>query len=212
MPRRSALSELAARASQARFDALIAAMRPMRRARGRRRGRARPGGPLERASRDLPAAWKSRRGSALSRRRRRRSLSPCPDTLLNLEARVRPRQPQQSSRPRGDQLKMQALKIAMEDRRADAGDLARGHRGAGAATPPPRPAPTRLSRARLETDHRRSTSHSELTTRATPTSIAGVTASSRNSQPHSTPSAGMMSPVVNVRDGPMSRSRVKKAR
>ena len=59
---------------------------------------------------------------------------------------------------------------------------------------------------------RRRTSASAASTSAVPASMASVTASPSNSQPQSTPSTGTARPTVSVRDGPMSRIRVKKGR
>jgi CelD/BcsL family acetyltransferase involved in cellulose biosynthesis len=59
---------------------------------------------------------------------------------------------------------------------------------------------------------RRKTSASASSTNPAPASTVTVTASSSSSQPHNTPSTGTARPTVSVREGPMSRIRVKKGR
>jgi len=56
---------------------------------------------------------------------------------------------------------------------------------------------------------RRRTSASAPNTSAMPASMVKVTASPSSSQPQSTPSTGTAKPTVSVRDGPMSRIKVK---
>jgi exonuclease SbcC len=96
---------------------------------------------------DFPAPWKAAvearfRGAAAPKPK------PLPDTLLNLELACGLDSPAEFSAARR-QLKMQALKIAMENRRPDAGaspaDIERWLLDAASAV-----RPDELSRARLE--------------------------------------------------------------
>jgi CelD/BcsL family acetyltransferase involved in cellulose biosynthesis len=59
---------------------------------------------------------------------------------------------------------------------------------------------------------RRRTSASAPNTSAMPASMVKVTASPSSSQPQSTPSTGTAKPTVSVREGPMSRIKVKKGK
>lgn len=140
------LREIADHAAQARFDALIAAMRLC----DEREAAGEPSPDLETrwsAIADLPAPWKAAvearfRGAAPAKPR------PLPDTLLNLELACGLDSPAEFTAARR-QLKMQALKIAMENRRPDAGaspaDIERWLLDAAST-----PRPDELSRARLE--------------------------------------------------------------
>jgi hypothetical protein len=96
---------------------------------------------------ELPAAWKAAmaarfKGTPPAKR------PPLPDTLLNLEAACDIDSPAEYAAARR-QLKMNALKFAMENRRPDAGaspaDIERWLLDAAAT-----PRPDELSRARLE--------------------------------------------------------------
>src|SRR3989338_6105017 len=60
--------------------------------------------------------------------------------------------------------------------------------------------------------HRRSTSPSAAKTSAAPASSGKVTASASSSQPHRIPSTGIRKVTDSVREGPISRTSVKKAR
>jgi len=140
------LRENAAHAAQARFDALIAAMRLC----DEREAAREPSPDLETrwsAVADLPAPWKAAvearfRGAAPAKPQ------PLLDTLLNLELACGLDSPAEFTAARR-QLKMQALKIAMENRRPDAGaspaDIERWLLDAAST-----PRPDELSRARLE--------------------------------------------------------------
>jgi hypothetical protein len=140
------LREIAGHAAQARFDALIAAMRLC----GEREAAGEPSPDLETrwsAIADLPASWKAAvearfRGAAPAKPQ------PLPDTLLNLELACGLDSPAEFTAARR-QLKMQALKIAMENRRPDAGaspaDIERWLLDAAST-----PRPDESSRARLE--------------------------------------------------------------
>jgi CelD/BcsL family acetyltransferase involved in cellulose biosynthesis len=68
-----------------------------------------------------------------------------------------------------------------------------------------------LRRARRWLQRRR-TKASAVSTKAMPASMVSVTASPSSSQPQSTPSTGTASPTVSVREGPMSRIKVKNGR
>ena len=138
--------EIAEHAARARFDALIAAMRLC----DEREAAAEPSPDLEArwsALADLPAPWKAAmdvrlRGAAAAKR------EPLPDTLLNLELACGIDSPAEFAAARR-QLKMQALKIAMENRRPDGGasaaDIERWLLDAAST-----PRPDESSRARLE--------------------------------------------------------------
>ena len=140
------LRDIADHAAQARFDALIAATRLC----DEREAAAEPAPDLEArwsALADLPAPWKAAmdvrfRGAAAAKR------EPLPDTLLNLEVACGIDSPAEFAAARR-QLKMQALKIAMENRRPDAGaspaDIERWLLDAAST-----PRPDELSRSRLE--------------------------------------------------------------
>jgi DNA repair protein SbcC/Rad50 len=140
------LREIADHAAQARFDALIAAMRLC----DEREAAGEPSPDLETrwsAIADLPAPWKAAvearfRGAAPAKPQ------PLPDTLLNLELACGLDSPAEFTAARR-QLKMQALKVAMENRRPDAGaspaDIERWLLEAAAT-----PRPDELSRSRLE--------------------------------------------------------------
>ena len=140
------LREIAEHAAQARFDALIAAMRLC----DEREAAGEASPELETrwsAIADLPAPWKAAmearfRGAAPAK------AQPLPDTLLNLELACGIDSPAEFDAARR-RLKMQALKIAMENRRPDAGaspaDIERWLLEAAAT-----PRPDELSRSRLE--------------------------------------------------------------
>jgi exonuclease SbcC len=139
------LRELAERAAQARYDALLAATRLCD------EREASPDSPdLEArwsALTDLPAAWKA----AMDARFQGKSAAkpqPLPGTLLNLEVALSLDSPPEFEAARR-QLKMNALKFAMENRRPDAGaspaDIERWLLEAASS-----PRPDALSRARLE--------------------------------------------------------------
>ena len=140
------LRESANHAAQARFDALIAAIHLC----DEREAAGEPSPGLEArwsAIADLPASWKAAvearfRGAAKAKPQ------PLPDTLLRLELACGLDSPAEFSAARR-QLKMQALKIAMENRRPDAGaspaDIERWLLDAAGT-----PRPDELSRARLE--------------------------------------------------------------
>lgn len=137
------LREFADRAAQAKYDALLTAM-----ALCAEREAASDSTELETrwsALADLPPAWKSAmdvrfKGTAKPR--------PLADTLLQLEAALNIESPPEFAAARRA-LKMQALKIAMENRRPDAGaspaDIERWLLEAAATA-----RPDELSRARLE--------------------------------------------------------------
>jgi hypothetical protein len=139
------LREVAERAAQARYDALLAAMRICD-----EREAAPDSGDLEArwsALSELPAAWKAAmdarfKGTPPAKR------PPLPDTLLNLEAACDIDSPAEFAAARR-QLKMNALKFAMENRRPDAGaspaDIERWLLEASST-----PRPDEGSRARLE--------------------------------------------------------------
>jgi len=139
------LRAITERAALARYDALLAAMRICDE---REAGTDSP--DLEsrwNALTDLPAAWKSAmdprfKGTPPAKR------PPLPDTLLSLEAACDIDSPAEFAVARR-QLKMNALKFAMENRRPDAGaspaDIERWLLE-GASTP----RPDETSRARLE--------------------------------------------------------------
>jgi hypothetical protein len=138
------LREFAERAAQARYDALIAAMVLCA------EREASPDSPeLEtrwNALTDLPAAWKT----AMDSRFKGTSASKpqaLPDTLLNLEVALGLESPPEFEAARR-QLKMNALKFAMENRRAGAATPADIERWLLEAAATPRP--DELSRARLE--------------------------------------------------------------
>jgi hypothetical protein len=139
------LREFADRAAMARYDALLAAMRLCD------EREASPDSPdLEArwsALTDLPGAWKT----AMDARFHGKSAAKpqtLPDTLLNLEVALSLDSPPEFEAARR-QLKMNALKFAMENRRPDAGaspaDIERWLLEAAAA-----PRPDELSRTRLE--------------------------------------------------------------
>jgi hypothetical protein len=139
------LREIADRAAMARYDALLAAMRLCD------EREASPDSPdLEArwsALTDLPGAWKT----AMDARFHGKSAAKpqtLPDTLLNLEVALSLDSPPEFEAARR-QLKMNALKFAMENRRPDAGaspaDIERWLLEAAAAQ-----RPDELSRARLE--------------------------------------------------------------
>ena len=139
------LRAIAERAALARYDALLAAMRICD------EREASPDSPdLEArwsALSDLPAPWKAAmdarfNGTTPAKR------PPLADTLLNLEAALSIESPAEFSAARRA-LKMQALKVAMENRRPDAGaSPADIERWLLEASSTPRPDDT--SRARLE--------------------------------------------------------------
>src|SRR5262245_56165121 len=139
------LRAIAERAALARYDALLAAMRICD------EREASPDSPdLEArwsALTDLPPAWKNAmdarfNGTTPAKR------PPLPDTLLSLEAALSIDSPAEFSAARRA-LKMQALKVAMENRRPDAGaSPADIERWLLEASSTPRPDDT--SRARLE--------------------------------------------------------------
>ncbi|HEX6268251.1 MAG TPA: DUF349 domain-containing protein [Burkholderiales bacterium] len=138
------LREFAERAAQVRYDALIAAMDLCA------EREASPDSPeLEtrwNALTDLPAAWKT----AMDSRFKGTSASKpqaLPDTLLNLEVACSLDSPPEFAAARR-QLKMNALKFAMENRRAGAATPADIERWLLEAAATPRP--DELSRARLE--------------------------------------------------------------
>jgi len=139
------LRAIAERAALARYDALLAAMRICE------EREASPDSPdLEArwsALTDLPAAWKI---AMEARFRGKGAAKPqtLPDTLLNLEVALSLDSPPEFEAARR-QLKMNALKFAMENRRPDAGaspaDIERWLLEAAAT-----PRSDELSRARLE--------------------------------------------------------------
>jgi exonuclease SbcC len=139
------LRAIAERAALARYDALLAAMRICE------EREASPDSPdLEvrwSALTDLPAAWKT---AMEARFHGKGAAKPqtLPDTLLNLEAALSLDSPPEFEAARR-QLKMNALKFAMENRRPDAGaspaDIERWLLEAAAT-----PRSDELSRARLE--------------------------------------------------------------
>jgi cell fate (sporulation/competence/biofilm development) regulator YlbF (YheA/YmcA/DUF963 family) len=138
------LRELAERAAQARYDALLAAMRICD------EREASPDSPdLEArwsALTDLPGAWKT----AMDARFHGKSAAKpqtLPDTLLNLEVALSLESPPEFEAARR-QLKMNALKFAMENRRPSATTPADIERWLLDASATPRP--DELSRARLE--------------------------------------------------------------
>jgi hypothetical protein len=138
------LRELAERAAQARYDALLAAMRICD------EREASPDLPdLEArwsALTDLPAAWKT----AMDARFHAKSAAKpqtLPGTLLNLEVALSLESPPEFEAARR-QLKMNALKFAMENRRPSATTPADIERWLLDASATPRP--DELSRARLE--------------------------------------------------------------
>lgn len=139
------LRDIADHAAQARFDALIAAMRLC----DEREAAGEPAPDLETrwsALADLPAPWKA----AMEARWRAATPAkpqPLPDTLLNLEVACGIDSPAEFAAARR-QLKMNALKFAMENRRTSAttpADIDRWLLDAAAT-----PRPDEVSRARLE--------------------------------------------------------------
>jgi hypothetical protein len=138
------LRELAERAAQARYDALLAAMRLCD-----EREASPDSGDLEArwsALTDLPGAWKT----AMDARFHGKSAAKpqaLPDTLLNLEVGLSLDSPPEFEAARR-QLKMNALKFAMENRRPSATTPADIERWLLEAAATPRP--DELSRARLE--------------------------------------------------------------
>jgi len=142
------LRAIAERAAQARYDALLAAMKICDEREAASESPDSTG--LEArwsALTDLPAAWKTAmdarfKGTPPARR------PPLPDTLLSLEAACDIESPAEFAAARR-QLKMNALKFAMENRRPDAGaspaDIERWLLEAAST-----PRPDESSRARLE--------------------------------------------------------------
>jgi len=140
------LRAIAVRAALARYDALAAAMRLC----DEREAGSEPSPELERrwsALAELPPAWKAAmdtrfNGTPPAKR------PPLPDTLLSLEAACEIESPAEFAAARR-QLKMNALKFAMENRRPDAGaspaDIERWLLEAAST-----PRPDELSRSRLE--------------------------------------------------------------
>jgi DNA repair protein SbcC/Rad50 len=139
------LREIADHAAQARFDALIVAMRLC----DEREAAGEPAPDLESrwsALADLPAPWKA------AMEARWRASTPAkpqalPDTLLNLEVACGLDSPAEFAAARR-QLKMNALKYAMENRRTTATTPADIERWLLEAAATPRP--DELSRARLD--------------------------------------------------------------
>jgi DNA repair protein SbcC/Rad50 len=139
------LRDIADHAAQARFDALIAAMRLC----DEREAAGEAAPDLEArwsALADLPASWKAAmearwRGTAVPKPQ------PLPDKLLNLEVACNIDSPAEFTAARR-QLKLRALKTAMEDRRVSATTPADIERWLLEAAATPRP--DEVSRARLE--------------------------------------------------------------
>jgi hypothetical protein len=139
------LREVADHAARARFDALIAAMRLC----DEREAASEATPDLEArwsALADLPAAWNSAMQARWLGSARAKS-QPLPDTLLNLEVAVGIDSPAEFAAARR-QLKMNALKFAMENRRTSAATPADIERWLLEAAATPRP--DAVSRARLE--------------------------------------------------------------
>ena len=139
------LREIADHAAQARYDSLITAMRLC----DEREAAAEPAPELEArwsALEGLPANWRS----AMEARWRcavADKPQPLPDTLLNLEVACNIDSPPEFTAARR-QLKMNALKFAMENRRTSASTPADIERWLLEAAATPRP--DEVSRARLE--------------------------------------------------------------
>jgi hypothetical protein len=138
------LRELADRAAKARYDALLAAMRLCD-----EREASPDSADLEArwsALTDLPAAWKTAMDARFHGKSAAKPQS-LPDTLLNLEVALSLDSPPEFEAARR-QLKMNALKFAMENRRPSATTPADIERWLLEAAATPRP--DELSRARLE--------------------------------------------------------------